>query len=316
MLRTFITTIILTTSLALASPPPNIATLSDLTINQAFSDSNRKSSYGGVVILVDNQYTQSESWDRSVWNDPEFAEELKLQRTSVVYITGESHPAIYALLSPRSTPAVYFWQQREIKSKRFGYSVDDTSERMLEWIKLARLNSSFSKEMIKQLKETPENIALRWELMNELNREKDETEIRRQFCWLFEHNELWYQFALQSDDVKSQDVENPEMSFRASLMWFIMAGRENLGLFKEMRPEFEGAQLRDGWEEALLFVDHEENHVEHEEDLRIYVNLRRTLESKRDNNIATDRDLFILKALTAEGDEARALVEEYQPYFK
>lgn len=315
MRHILITTLILTTSLVLAEPP-NITTLSDLTIDQAFADSNRNNTYGGVVILVDNQYVQSESWGRSAWNDADFSKRLKSQRTPVVYITGKSHPAIYALLSPSSTPAAYFWDNSEIKSKRFGFSVKDTPERMLEWIKLARRSNSFSKEMIKQLKDSPNDIALRWELMYELNREKDETEIRRQFCWLFEHNELWFQHALKSDDAKSQDVEDPEMSFRASLWWFIMAARENLGLFKDMRPEFEGAQLRDGWEEAVLFVDHEENHVEHEEDLRIYVNFRRTLESKRDNNTATDRDLFILKALTAEGEEARALAEEYQPYLK
>lgn len=315
MLHTLITTLILTTTLALASSP-DIATLSDLTIDQAFANEQAINNNYGLVILADEYPLYPESWERSVWNDETFAQQLKDRKISVVYITKDSHPAIIAMLKPYSSPAIYFWNFGKIQSKIFGHSVTDTPERMLEWIKLARRNSSFSKEMIKQLNETPNDITLRWELMSELNREKDETEIRRQFCWLFEQNELWYQFVLNSDDAKSQDVDDPEMSFRASLWWFIMVGRENLGLFKDMRSEFEGAPLRDGWEEAFLFVDHEENYTAQEKNWKPYVALRRTLESKRDNNTATDRDLFILNVLTAEGDEIQKLSEEYQPYIK
>jgi len=315
MLHTLITTLILTATLALAEPP-NIATLSDLTIDQAFANEQSINNNYGLVILADEHPLYPESWERSVWNDETFAQQLKDRKIMVVYISRDSDPAIYSLLNPRSSPAVYFWNFGAIQSSRFGHSSSDTPEKLLEWTRLARQGSSFSKEIINQLKETPNDFKLRFELIKELYREKNYDTYFEQICWVFEHNEAWHQYEINHELFDPEQYSDPETHTRAAVIQYTNWFREQLKLNIHTKSKRSDADQIDGWDQAIKATDLRLLTTELDYARDTIVVLRRTLESKRDNNTATDRDLFILKALTAEGEEARALTEEYQPYFK
>ncbi len=318
MLRIIITIVIVCTSLSIAAPP-DIACLSGFSVTEAFEQKKHTGPKNIIFIVSDGGFA-AESWSRSIWNDPEFVEHLKKSGIIVAYMDRESDPVLHEILQISSTPTFVFYHDSILtRLKGLAHASDESRASHIEWIDAARMGTTRSRQMQRQLDEDSTNIELRFELLKELNREGREADSLDYFYWLFDHNELFYQFTLDQDrkDREGQDeIENPEMSFRAMLIWFINGPRDTLGLYKEKKSNTDGYPPRDGWARAIKLVDEDRVNTESDRKIEVLVKLRRALEARRDNNSATERDLFILKVLTAEGEEWQQLGKEYQPYFK
>ena len=326
MLRTFILLIILTSTISLAETP-NLACLSGETVNEIFESRLSRSGRGFIVIVGEgihkNGFT-AEDWKNSIWNDQEFAQYLRDKKISVAFMDAHSDPAYYSTLNISSVPSVFFIEQKEVRSSRHGLgrATDESRQNMIDWIEAIRSGNTLVDSAYIAVNQDPENIELRQKLMKELWDERRQSEYTAQTCWLLEHNELNREY-LAEQYVQEYDTVISEEEYRAGLLWQVMSLRDNAGLYKQASSG--SSHEKDGWATQLSVLKFaKENpwrkmnssYTESIQIVELVLKLRRALESKRDNNTATDRDLFILKALTAEGDEARALAEEYQPYFK
>jgi hypothetical protein len=315
VLHELITTLILTTTIGFAAPP-EIECLSGLSVTEAFEQrKNRRPK--NIIFLVSDRGFPAESWESSIWNDPEFVEHLKKSGIMVAYMDRETDPVLFEVLKIESLPTFVFYHDSILTRRRsLLHTTDEVRDSYIEWVDAAKRGTTRSRIMQEELESEPSNIELRFELMKEFHNEGRDADGMKCLYWLFEHNEMYFQYVKRLAIEEQEELENPEMSFRAMLMWFINGPRDNLGLYIKHRSRVDNSPPRDGWAEAIKLVDDNRINTEHDRKIEVMVNLRRTLELKRENNTATDRDLFILKALTAEGDEARALAEEYKPYFK
>lgn len=315
MLHTLITTLILTTTIGFAAPP-DIDCLSGLSVTEAF-EQRKHNRPKNIIFLVSDGGFPSESWESSIWNDPEFVEHLKKSGITVAYMDRETDPVLYEILKIESLPTFVFYHDSILTRRRsLTRTTDEVRASYIEWVDAAKRGTTRSRIMQAELDIDPNNIELRFELMKEFHNEGLEADGMECLYWLFEHNELYFQSWKAKALEEQEEFENPEMSFRAMLLWFISGPRDNLGLYKRQSSRVDGYPPRDGWAEAIKMVDENRVNTEHDRKIEVMVKFRQTLESKRNNNTATNRDLFILKALTAEGEEARALTEEYRPYFK
>ncbi|MBL4698080.1 MAG: hypothetical protein JKX70_04525, partial [Phycisphaerales bacterium] len=256
----------------------------------------------------------AESWEKSIWNDPEFAQYLKDKKLSVVYMDGESDPAFYSTLEISSLPTVFYFQQKEIRSRRSGLvpAREESRKSMIEWIKAVGSGMTPVESAYAAVDADQEDVELRTKLMGELWKEKRETEMLVQVCWLLDHNDLAYEYAAK-EYLAKHDEELSEEEYRAGLLWKVMSLRDNLGLY---RQESRFKPTTDGWPDHISMVEFAEANPRRElgswqrkqiEQTQTVLTLRDALESRRDDKTATERDLFILMALTSEGDESRAL---------
>jgi len=315
MLRIIISVIVSFTHLSIAAPP-EIACLSGLSVTEAFEQRSRTRPKNIIFIVSDGGF-DAEAWSRSIWNDPEFVEHLKKSGITVSYMDRDSDPVLYEILQISSSPTFVFYHDSVLtRLKGLSHASDESRASHIEWIDAAKMGTTRSRQMQRQLDEDPTNVELRFELLKELNREGREADGLDCFYWLIDHNELFFQFTLTQDLEDQEEIENPEMSFRAMLMWFINGPRDTLGLYKEKKANTDGYPPRDGWARAIKLVDEDRVNTESDRKIEVLVKLRRTLEARSDNNSATERDLFMLKVLTAEGEEWQQLGKEYQPYFK
>lgn len=305
---------------------PDLACLSGESVNEIFESRLRKSGRSFLVIVGAGVYKSAfdaESWEQSVWNDPEFALYLKEKKLSVVYMDGESDPAFYSTLAVSSYPMVFYFQQKKVRSSRSGLAnaSEESRKNMIEWIEAVGSGTTPVEAAYEKVYADPENIELRVKLRIELWAERRETEILEQHCWMLDHNELYFQYSAK-EYLNTHDQELSENEYRAGLIWMVMSMRDNLGLY---RQESINSPTSDGWADGVSLVEFAEKHPWrdlgsslNEQSLRVkrVMTLKNDLESRRESGLATDRDLFILKVLTVEGDESRAIIEKYQPYFK
>ncbi len=328
MARVFLCMIVLCISSlpAMAGEVPDLACLSGESVNEIFESRLQKSGRDFIVIVGAGAYKSgidADTWEMSIWNDPEFAQYLKEKKLSVVYMDGESDPAFFSTLEISSLPTFFYFQQREIRSSRSGLvpASEESRERMIEWVEAVGSGTTPVESAYTEVDADPENIELRIKLMSELWKERRETEVLIQSCWMLDHNELHFQYSVK-EYLEKYDQELSEEEYRADLLWKVMSLRDNLGLY---RRESVNRPTTDGWAEHVSMVEFAEANPWREfrswrrkrnEQVKAVLALRGALESRRDDNTATERDLFILKALTAEGDEGRAMAEKYRPYFQ
>ncbi|MBL4590888.1 MAG: hypothetical protein JKY96_02895 [Phycisphaerales bacterium] len=313
MLRIFILVVILLTPHAKAAEPPELACLSGLSLDEVFAQN--KHINGGFIIIVGDKWMESDTWASSVWNDPEVVEYLKSHHVLVTYMDQESDPAFFDTLDIGATPTFIYYSNRRVRSRRIGLvsARDESREATIEWVRAARSNLTLLEKRYKKVHEDPTNIASRVELMKELSAEGQAGASTEQHCWVIDHNQLWYEYMIQQDELKTED------EFQFMLYWFIMGARDNLVLIR--RTDFSGHES-DGWKDAIRSVEYAESNPwttprspQTFQSKKAYVDLRRALESRRDNNTATERDLFILNLLTAEGEEGQAIHEQFRKYF-
>ncbi len=306
---------------------PELACLSGESVNEIFKSRLEKSGRCFIIIVGEgvskNGFT-SEDWEASIWNDQEFAQYLHDNKMAVVYMDAKTNPAYYSTLDIGSVPTILFIDQLEVVSTRHGLgrASDKMRDDMIKWIDAILSGKTLVDKAYLAVHQDPENIELRQNLMKELGDERRESEYTTQICWLLENNESYKEY-LSEQYLENENTELSEEEFRAWILWQVMSLRDNLGLYKQAsignRPEI------DGWSRQVSLLESSKkqpwrklysSHQNSLQRIQTVFGLRQTLESKRDEDTASDRDLFILKALTAEGDESQALVDQYQPYFK
>ena len=308
-----------------AGDRPELACLSGETVNEIFASRLRKSGRSFLVIVGAGTYKSgidADTWEKSIWNDPEFAQYLKEKKLSVVYMDGESDPAFYSTLEISSLPTIFYFQQKEARSRRSGLipASEESRKIMIEWIKAVGSGMTPVESAYAAVDADKESVELRTKLRSELWKEKRETEMLVQSCWMLDHNDLAYEYTAK-EYLANYDEQLSENEYRAGVLWTVMSIRNNLGLY---RRESRFKPTTDGWADRISKVEFAESNPrrelgsrqrKHIEQVKLVLALRDALESRRDNKTATERDLFILMALTSEGDEGRALAEKYQPYF-
>ena len=304
-----------------AGDRPELACLSGETVNEIFASRLRKSGRSFLVIVGAGVYKSgidAKSWERSIWNDPEFAQYLKEKKLSVVYMDGESDPAFFSTLEVSSLPTIFYFQQKEIRSSRSGLvpATEESRKSMVEWIEAVGSGMTPVESAYAAVDADQENVELRINLPNELWKERRETEMFVQSCWLLDHNDLAYEYAAKEYFAKHNEGLSEE-EYRAGLLWTVMSFRDSLGLY---RQESNFNPSTDGWSDQVSMVEFAEANPWRDlgswqrklvERTQTVLTLRAALESRRDENTATDRDLFILKALTVEGKEREAMINEY-----
>ncbi len=300
---------IVTCSPVLARTGPELACLSDRSVDDLFADSKIQTGSKLFLVLVgDEPFSKSafeqDDWERSVWNDPEFAAFLSEQKIPAVYMSGKENAAFYSTLDISSLPRVLLYQGSVLRSSRAGLAAASDSSRtsMIEWIEHIQTGITPVEAAYLAVGDDPDDAGLRMKLMDELWKERRETECIEQLCWLINSNDQ-YKHALME-----RSAELRENEFRYDLLYQIMSLRDSLGLSS------------DGWATAMARVESDQQDPrklmghrleQRDEQYKLLVDLRRTLESRIEDNAGSDRDRFILLALTAEGSEKQALIEWY-----
>lgn len=326
MIRIFLCLIVscVSSPLLIAGEVPDLACLSGEKVNEIFASRLKKSGRSFLVIVGAGVYKNAfdaESWEKSIWNDPEFAQYLKEKKLSVVYMDGESDPAFFSTLEISSLPTIFYFRHKEVRSRRSGLvpATEESRKSMIEWIKAIGSGMTPVESAYAAVDADKESVELRIKLRSELWKEKRETEMLVQSCWLLDHNDLAFEYTAKEYFAK-YDEELSENEYRAGVLWTVMSLRDNLGLNQQ---ESNSMPTRDGWADQVSMVEFAEENPwrdfgsrqrKHIEQTQTVLALRNALESRRDNKTATERDLFILMALTSEGDEISALLEKYQPY--
>lgn len=312
--------IVITTTLATADLPPpmtDLATLSDRSVDEVFADWKIVTGQQHFLVIVGEQtFAKSawsdEDWERSIWNDEDFAAYLESNGIEVVYLSGKENPAFYSTLEITSLPTVLFYRGTRLRSSRSGlYSAsDEVRQKYIEWIEQVRSGKTPVESAYEAVDADPDDVGLRGQLMAELWKERRETEYLRQNTWLLDHHESYMQHLL------AEDAELTEDYFRWVLLYQIGNLRDNLGLFKRIRD----GRVSDGWADAISRLEYAEQHPwrsaqSNIEQLyqkhRLLIDLRQIFEARIAGDSATDRDRFILHALTAEGEQWQALIEQY-----
>ena len=303
MLQTLILNLTLTTTFALG-PAPEIACLSDQSINEL-----TKLNHQNYILLYTGNATNPEHWDASIWNDPAFVAYLNATNIPVIHTT--RHPNSYYTnpIRPTELPVFFFYHDGEITTKRAGFepATEETRADYINWINAAKSTKPLSQSFVAQLKDDPNNFKLRFQLLDELENESNLGAYYEQICWIFEHNEAWHQYEINHELFDTSLYPDPELYTRASVIQYTYQPRKRLNL--RLRSSI------DGWDQAIQQSEQSLLTTDYDRARAAFVKLRQTLESRRDNNTATDRDLFILKALTAEGEEWKQLLKEHKPYF-
>ena len=316
---------VVTCSPVLARTGPELACLSDRSVDDLFADWKIQTGSKLFLVLVGEEpFSKSafgqDDWERSVWNDPEFAAFLSEQKIPVVYMSGKENAAFYSTLDISSHPRVLLYRGSVLRSSRAGLATaSDTSRTsMIEWIKQVQTGITPVEAAYLAVIEDPDDAGLRMKLMEELWKERRETEYLEQLCWLMDHNDLYAEHTLRVQQEKTGE-QHSEIDVRAGLYWQIMSLRDNLQLFKRDTTESDGWGLAEKrvenanakpWQK--LDPSSERLVKEH----RLLLDLRSKLEARRDNQSASDRDLFLLRVLTSEGDDLKQLAEEMMPHLK
>tara|TARA_R110002073_G_scaffold118918_1_gene258490 strand:+ start:373284 stop:374270 length:987 start_codon:yes stop_codon:yes gene_type:complete len=328
MVRIFLCVIVLCISSlpVAAGETPELLCLSGETVNEIFSSRLRKSGRNFLVIVGEGAYKSgidADTWERSIWNDPEFAQYLKEKKLSVTYMDGESDPAFFSTLEISSIPTIFYFQHGEVRSRRSGLvpASEESRKSMIEWINAIGSGITPVESAYAAVDADPENVELRIKLRSELWKERRDTEMLVQKCWMLDHNNLAYEYTAK-EYLANYDEQLSENEYRAGVLWTVMSMRDNLGLY---RRESSYQPTTDAWADRISMVEFAERNPWRDlgsrqrkqiAQVKPLLGLRNALESRRDNKTATERDLFILMALTSEGDESRALAEKYKPYFK
>lgn len=294
------------------SGPPELDIITGTTISQFVDYDDWKPR--PVLMLMDIENCDHAAWEASIWNDPKLIKFIQSQNLDVIWIDPEVETYYAKTLNPSQQPAARFGLTPGSSDfDRAAFDTNDTPESIIEWLSPAINGSSLIKELNHILAHNPDDIEARWKILEEFRRQsmhRYQRALSYQIIYkLIEMNEIWFIYMHQHEGMN-------ESEFRATIIQIIEEYRTLYYLFGE--PEEDGKRrfIRNGWQGAIEYAETEVLTFNYGKGVmhRIEaVRFRRTLEERRDNCIATDRDLFILKALTAEGEEWQQLKAQYQP---
>lgn len=260
-----------------------------------------------VIVVANSQFTQKD-WEHSAWAQPKLVDYLRDRRIRVVYADNDADRAAVWLLDIRSMPAVFVSSTgREQLSRRyFGRNGEPGADEMIDFLEALRSGTSLAERIRTRLGKDPDNAALRWELIRELQSTGDEEGAYTEIAWL-----------LQNPDKHAYDGPDhvlTETQARATLLWIIGSLREKQALWypdhtndPQEKPEavWENLRRRTEWP---VYDRHGSMRVHL---ARLTVETRAVLEGRIEAGTASERDQFIFDALTGSLAKFRTLLELY-----
>ncbi len=290
--------------------PPNLDCLSGITINEFLEDADWDKKQ--ALLLMDSDNADAVAWESSVWNDPVLVEFIESQEINVIWLDPSEEKYYSDYLNQLQQPTVRFGIVPTSPAlDRMAIDEHDTPKSIIDWLSPALNGSTLFKELQKTLRSNPDDTEARWKYLNEYRRQPRPSYAQtlgyENLLKLLELNKEWFGYMHNQEGLSEQQ-------FRAILIQVVSEYRIITNLFGE--PEDDGKKrfIRSGWKGAIEYAEGEVLTFNYGKGVmhRIRaVRFRRSFED-RCENAPSDRDLFILHALTAEGEEWQQLVDKYQ----
>lgn len=328
MLAALLTFALATTQL-LAAEPPKLECLSDVSIEGLWQGPSRQWPYndeclkGRLIILVgENEDIDPDStW--GVFNDHAIKDYITQEQITLIFYQDEQpnvesfvhrigylHTGSRLLIREASgdfATGRWHWTQWPTRQP--------SSEALLDWSKNpAQMRWDFDQTYIERssrLEQNPSDIQLRFKLIEQCEGLGGYQPMAYDFVpGLLLHNQSWYEY--ESGFVAKNLTEK---QFRVTVFEIIQYARETLELFVHLKPRPFRSKEKDTWVDRVAFgnpaafgqgIQTAQSNMIHK-----WARLCEDLQERMDLGTATDRDRFILHALTAEGDEWQALIEQY-----
>lgn len=307
-MKTTLAIVLLTilTQCVFAAPPPAISYLTDEPIDEVLFNSSK----GRIIILAADASVEDQNEVWALWMDPRVVDYFEGEKnTIVIYLDEDTHQDPYLkAINVRSLPSIVQWNPHRCQRRMETFS---NANELLRWLRNAKYGTSYTTGLYGRVANDPDNIQLRFELITELEKEDSQFAALQLLPWLVEHNDTWFRYEKRTRGGKLE-----EENFKQILFHHIKELREATNLFAHSdgkhkftswveyyrwrKTIFYSGSVSPGW----MMSDQLDNCIQKDSYIR-------SLESAIEQGTATDRDLFILKALTSEGEEWESMIEQY-----
>ena len=293
-----------------AVSPPDISYLTDYSVDEVVSNY----SIGRRIILAADASVEDQGQVWGLWMDPRVVDYFeKATNTVVIYLDEDSHEDPYLeALKVRSLPSVVHLSRGGMLQRRM--ETFENANELLRWLRNAQSGKRWYDELYKRVANNPDDLRWRFELIKELQNEGNAYGADRLFAWLFTHNDLWKKYEEQRHRGKLNEEEFKKVLFaeisRIREQHNLFTSPVRLRRFDEVETyEFDDWVSREQWKmRQITFMNG--IGIDATMQRKLLPVAERFIEA-RDSGTATDRDLFILHALTAEGEEWQAMVDHY-----
>lgn len=293
-------------------PQPSIPIWTDFDIN--------KPNQSFIVLVGDSEDPNPDkTW--AVWNDPAVAEYIKQEGYTVIFTHDNERSRMLTEDALHNGPInrvaithKMFVQPLRDWSKSQWPSIKPTPQQLINWLsnpkQFIEKREHQQRRLLNSIANNPDELWSRFALMDmhqslggyALFKHKLEP-------WLLVHSELWYIHERQASKNRTNEIE-----FRLIIFEMIRTAREELNLFgtisesqtgtvynKWIRLEYQASR---GFHAGVV--------LPHKSIRWQWANILKPHYIDADPETLTDREQFILKALTAEGQEWQQLKEQYQ----
>lgn len=283
---------------------PDLPVFSDATFDEAAAKFWPATAM--VLVVADETYTQQD-WERSALADRELVAFFDSKRIPVVYADIHENRAACWLLDVDRLPAVIVFVGGEERGRRYGLPIMK-AEQFVEWFELLGSGSSPAEELRKRITAEPENVRLRAELIRELSRSGNGSAAHSEIVW----------FLMHPDQVDGMYDRPPtEAEARLALLSFVGGLREPLSLWPKDQQALGPGEHRlprgRTWaevEQLAVMPDFTQKSTRNIHHLaKLIVEVRDTLQSRVVAETASERDRFVLDALTLSETEFQALAK-------
>lgn len=314
MLTTLLTLVLATTTLVGAGPP-DLECLSDLSFNDAYTRQSVKRVDDPIVILVGDPDDPSPEKTWAVWNDPAVLKYLRDRELLVTYLDENTGDQQYLKrFRPETVPMViYFPGNRGTDHRLAADQLPTRADLVVDWLKRPeREKQEFRMrelDLLNRIACDPSDVGARLDLIELRSRSGGRSVGAFSLLpWLLMHNEDWFTHERMISRNKLTEGQ-----FRSSVFNEIMVARHSMNLFKDASSGYLDV-------EHDLWIDRIERErtgfwsgvVMPEKGMQWQWS--RTFKPYAESIKAgegTERDRFILHALTAEGEQWQELIEQY-----
>ena len=218
--------LLLSASMLVAAPPPDLPYLTDLPAGQVVHNP----SVGRRVILASDasQANQTRVW--ALFSDASIIRYFEnAKHTVVIYLDAESDDDPYLeSLSLRALPSVVVSSRDGMLQRRL-----ETFEKpyeLIRWLEDAGSGQHLYDQLYRRVAVRPEDLAARFELLKELSNEDMKEFADMLYPWLFNRNDLWFQY-----EQGKQGVDFEEEQFQGHRLCPCHAHSYNLPIVHEPR---------------------------------------------------------------------------------
>lgn len=292
--------------------PPNLECLADLSSDEIIFYSNLQE-IRPIIILLGEQNTTDPDEHWALWRDPEVLKLIKDRKLLVTYMDEDTiEQRDIKFFKPESRPLIIYRDRKGEEHRRPLELFPKTAEELIDWLKFPNreANERKTKEwsLLHRIARNPNSIQPRLELI-ELYKAHSESDLEhhRFVPWLLLNIDLWY---AHEKHTLSED------KFRLKVFQMIRGAREDLDLFGRVSTRVNKGTVFDTWIERL--------NADQWGAFTGFIGPKLSTRWQWANTLKphyidveletlTDREQFILKALTAEGEEWQRLVDEFRP---